>query len=115
MPHVWAGGGLTYYCLTLFFNSTTVHVTEGTLNVKHGPLLWFGKRAVPVREVAQCFVLEKRGNKGRISYELCGLLRDGTRQSLVSGPRDEAAARFLEVRLEQAMNLVDRPVEGETR
>ena len=115
VPHVWVGVGLAYYCVALFFNSTTVNVTEGTLHVKHGPLPWRGTRAVPVRELEQLFVVEKRGNKGSLSYELCSLSRDGRRQSLVTGLDKESSARFLEVRLEQAMGIVDRPVEGEVK
>lgn len=115
IPHVWIGIGLAYYCLALFVNSTTVKVLEGTLHVKHGPLPWRGTKAIPVRELQQLFVVEKRGNKGSISYELCGLMRDGRRQSILTGLTSDGAARFLEVRLEQVMNITDQAVEGELR
>jgi hypothetical protein len=115
VPHVWVGLGLGYYCLTLFFNATTVKLSEGQLTVKHAPLWWFGNRTVPARDVSQVFVVEKRGSKGSLRYEVCALLRDGRRQALVTGLTDEAEARFLEVRLEQVLNLVDQPVDGELR
>ena len=115
VPHVWVGVGLAYYCLALFLNSTTVRVSEGTLQVRHAPLPWRGTKAIAVREVKQLFVVEKRGSKGSISYEVCALMQDGRRQSLLTGLSDEPEARFLEVRLEQAMNIVDQAVEGELR
>jgi hypothetical protein len=115
VPHVWVGVGLTYYCLTLFLNSTTVEFHEGSLRVQHGPLFWRGNRKLGPGEVQQLFVVEKRGSKGSVSFELCGLLRDGKRLKLISGLSDEASARFLEVKLEQAMNIVDQAVAGEVR
>lgn len=115
VPHVWVGVGLAYYCVALFLNTTTVSVREGALHVKHGPMYWRGNRTLGRGEVQQLFVVEKRGSKGRISYELCALLRDGKRQKLLSGLEDETSARFLEVRLEQALNLVDQAVAGEVR
>ncbi len=115
VPHVWVGVGLAYYCLALFLNETTVQLAEGTLTVRHSPLPWLGKRTLTATEVQQFFVVEKRGSKGGRSYELCAMLRDGKRCSVVSGLADEAQARFLEVRLEQVLGLVDQRIEGEFR
>ena len=115
IPHVWIGIGLAYYCVALFLNSTTVKVIDGQLHVKHGPLPWRGTKAIPVRDLQQLFVVEKRGSKGSISYELCALMRDGRRQSILTGLTSDGAARFLEVRLEQVMNITDQAVEGELR
>lgn len=115
IPHVWVGIGLAYFTLASFFNSTEVRFNNGMLHVKHGPLPWRGQRHLQTREVGQLFVLEKRGNKGGITYELCALLSDGKRISLLSSLNDEGQARFLELRLEQVMGIVDRPVAGELK
>lgn len=115
VPHVWVGVGLAYYCACVFLNSTTVELKEGVLSVQHGPLWWRGNRTLGAGELQQLFVVEKRGSKGSRSYELCGLTRDGRRQTLLSGLDDETSARFLEVRLEQALNLSDVAVAGELR
>lgn len=115
IPHVWVGVGLAYYCLCLFLNSTSVELKEGTLSVQHSPLWWRGNKKLGAGELQQLFVVEKRGSKGSRSYELCGLTRDGKRQTLLSGLDDETSARFLEVRLEQALNLADQAVAGELR
>lgn len=114
IPHVWVGVGLGYYVLTLFFNSTTVRLGDGAVTVRHGPLWWPGKRELSAREIQQLFVVEKIGNKGSRSYEVCALLRDARHVKLVKAD-DEQKARFLEVRLEQALGLVDQRVEGEHR
>ena len=114
IPHVWVGVGLAYYCLALFLNSTRVEFHDGKLEVHHGPVFWRGNRKLGVGEVQQLFVVEKRLNRS-ITYELCGLMRDGKRMTVLSGVDDEASARFLEVRLEQAMNIRDQPVVGEMR
>lgn len=115
VPHVWVGLGLAYYCLCLFLNSTRVELKEGTLTVQHSPLWWRGNRKLSASELQQLFVVEKRGNRGSVSYELCALSRDGKRQTLLTGLSDESSARFLEVRLEQALNITDQAVAGELR
>lgn len=115
LPHVWVGVGLAYFCLALLINSSTVRVAEGMLHVRHGPLPWLGTRAIPVGELSQLFVVEKRGQKGSVRYELCGLGRDGKRQSIISGLPDADAARFLEARLEHVLSIVNQPVDGEMR
>jgi hypothetical protein len=114
VPHVWVGIGLAYYCVSLFINSTTVRFADGLVTVKHGPLWWPGKRELNAREVQQLFVVEKIGNKGSRSYEVCALLRDARRVTLVKAG-DAAQARFLEVKLEHALGLIDQRVEGEHR
>lgn len=115
LPHVWVGVGLAYYSVAMLFNSTTVNFANGTLQVTHGPIPWWGKRRLPVRDLSQLFVVEKRGNKGRVTFELCGLLADGKSVSILRGLSDEIQARFLEVRLEQVLGIVDRPVAGEVK
>jgi hypothetical protein len=112
IPHVWVGLALGYFVLATLFNSSTVAVQLGRVTVKHGPLPWLGARDQSTTEFKQFFVLEKRGSKGSVSYELCALLRDGRKQSFVSGITAEQA-RFLEVKLEQALGIQDVPVDGE--
>lgn len=112
VPHVWVGIGLVYFTLATFLNTTAVSAHHGRLTVKHGPMPWRGNQNLDGTDVKQLFVLEKRGNKGGLSYELCAMLRDGRKVSLVRGI-EAAQARFLEVRLEQALGIQDLPVEGE--
>lgn len=115
IPHVWVGIGFSYFTLASFLNSTEVRFNNGMLHVKHGPLPWRGQHHLQTREVAQLFVLEKRSSRRATTYDLCALLSDGKRISLLSSLTDEGQARFLELRLEQVMGIVDRPVAGELK
>ena len=45
--------------------------------ISKGPMPWLGNRSIPVEELRQLFVVEKRGNRGAVSYEVCAVLRDG--------------------------------------
>jgi len=115
VPHVWVGLGLAYGTLATFVNSTTVKAGDGVISVRKGPLPWLGNRSIPVDELKQLFVVEKRGNRGSVSYDVCAVLRDGRKQALVTGLDSSDKARFLETRLEQVLDIQDQPVEGELR
>lgn len=115
VPHVWVGLGLAYGTLASFVNSTTVRAADGALTVRKGPLPWLGNRHLAVDELKQLFVVEQRGNRGRVSYDVCAVLRDGRKQALVTGLDSADKARFLETRLEQLLDIQDQPVEGELR
>lgn len=114
LPHTWVGVGLAYFVLASFVNTTTVSLAEGKLSVHHGPLWWPGRTSLARGDVQQLFVVEQRA-KNSVTYQVCALLRDGTRRVLVRSLRDEAAARYLEVRLEGLLGLADQPVAGEVR
>jgi hypothetical protein len=113
IPHVWIGMGLIYFILATFLNSTTISAYDGQLLVRKGPLPWFGNRTLGVVDIEQLFVLEKHGNKGKITYELCAVMRDGRNQSVLTGIDSLDQARFLESKFEQYLHIEDRPVPGE--
>lgn len=114
VPHVWAGVVLAYVSVAQLLNRTTVRLEHGLLSISHAPLWWPGRRVLDARELAQLFVVEQRGGRGRIRYQLGALLRDGKRLALLTVDSAEQA-HFLERRLEQALGIVDQPVEGEHR
>ena len=114
IPHVWVGIGLAYFVLGLWLNTTRIEVANEELTVNTGPLPWRGHRRFSKRELQQLFVVERHGSKGAISYELCAVMLDGRRKTVVRLSREEQA-RFLEMRLEEALGIEDRPVEGELR
>ena len=113
LPHTWVGLWLLYSTLASFLNHTRVEARNGTLTVRKGPLPWPGNRQLETSQLAQLFVLEKRRNRGTLSYELCAATRDGRQVSVVTGLHESTSARFLEIRLEHALDLQDRPVAGE--
>jgi hypothetical protein len=113
VPHVWVGIGLAYVTLGNFVNSTRVTVQDGRLRVRKGPLPWAGQRDLAGPDVKQLFVVEKPTRRS-VTYELCALLLDGKRKSVLGG-LEQHEARFLELRCEQALGIVDMPIEGEVR
>jgi len=113
VPHVWVGLGLAYTTLATFVNGTRVTVQDGRLVVKKGPLPWLGNRDLAGSDVQQLFVVEK-STRNKVTFELCALLRDGTRKSVLSG-LERHQARFLEARCEQALGIIDARVDGEVR
>jgi hypothetical protein len=113
IPHVWVGLGLAYYCCALLLNTTTVRCAQGKFTVRQGPLPWPGNKTIEVGDLRQLFVVERRGGKGSLSYELCGLLEQDRKLTLLKSLDSADKARFLEVRFEQALEITDAPVLGE--
>jgi hypothetical protein len=58
------------------------------------------------------FDVEQRERNG-LRYQLCALLRGGTRRVLVRSLESEFEARSLETRLESLLGLADLPIAGE--
>lgn len=49
--HVAVGVGLTYFTLAGFLNQTRVRIDRDELDVRHGPVPWWGNRRVAVSEI----------------------------------------------------------------
>lgn len=49
--HVSVGVGVTYYVVAGFLNTTKIHIDDEWLTVRHGPVLWFGKRDLRTDEI----------------------------------------------------------------
>jgi hypothetical protein len=112
LPHTWVGVGLLYFVIASFVNTTTVGVAGGQLSVHHGPLWWPGRTTLPRETLQQLFVVEQRA-KNRTTFQLCALLRDGSRRKLLGSLESSAHAHFLEARLERVLGISDAPVDGE--
>lgn len=115
--HVAVGVGLTYRTLAGFLNKTWITVAGGELTIRHGPLPWFGNRAVPSAEIGQLYceqsVIRNR-NSTSVSYNLCAVLRDGRKVDLIKSLPSEQAL-YLEHRIEEHLGIEPAPVAGEFR
>lgn len=114
--HVAVGVGLSYYVLAGFLNKTTLKLDGVDLSVSHGPLPWRGAFSLPAGEIDQLYCFENKiYNKGsvRYEYELRALLRSGGERTIVKSLHDSQQALYLEQMLEDRLQVVDRPVEGE--
>ncbi len=115
--HVAAGLALFHQALVALFNRTRITLSNGVLAVRHGPVPASGNKRLPARSVVQLFVrrVEKRGKNGAptVTYAV-DAVTDGNRSvPLLVGVDDLAAARFLELTIEEALGLPDTGVLGE--
>lgn len=111
--HVAVGVGLTYTTIAGFLNKTTISLAKGQLNLTHGPLPWRGNLTFASSDLKQFFTLEHVGSKGTRRYELCALMKDGRRVSVLTGLGRSDEVLFIEQQLEQHLGIVDQPVAGE--
>lgn len=98
-----------YVAITRLFNRTTIRAGRDALAVRHGPLPAFVRdRRIPSSDVAQLFVAPTPYD----SYEVRALRRGGAIETVVELLPTAEEARDVEARLEEALGLVDRPVEA---
>jgi hypothetical protein len=114
MPHTWIGLGLLYWSAASILNTTTIQWDRRILYVKHGPVPWFGNRAIEARDLSQLYVKlsSVRVNK-RPRWNLLAQKSDGREVVLVRLLSRPEEAKWLEARIEDAMGIVDRHVPGE--
>ena len=113
VPHVWVGVGLVYACFAALLNTTTVTAGRGRVTVVHGPVPWRGNGEWDASALDQLFSVDRKGKS--TVYDLCAVTREGRKEVLVRSLESPDQARFLEARLEAALGIVDRPVDGELR
>lgn len=116
IAHVAVGVGLTYFTIASLFNTTRIEVNRGTLQVRHGPVPWFGGKSMNAGDVKQLYCKEKvsRGKHGyRYTYAVWAALQDGSSAKLASNNMESDQALFIEQQLERALGIKDRAVPGE--
>jgi hypothetical protein len=112
--HVAAGVGLTYSTIAGFFNRTVLRVSDAGLEVRHGPLPWYGNRRIAADDLTQLFCEEVVGSKGSKNYYLSALRGDGSKLRLLTVPSPDQAL-FIEQRVEERLGIADAEVGGEYR
>ena len=111
--HVAVGVGLSYHTLALFLNRETLIIANGALTCTVGPVPWLGSGCdLPTRDIQQLYVVEKRGNKGALSYRLHALV-GGIARPITTGFAKLEVVRYLEQAIEDELRIVDRAVQGE--
>jgi len=114
--HVGAGLAITYSAITGLVNHTTVTVGGGAVDVKLGPLPWWGAKRVEAGDIVQVFCEESisRTRSGAsTSYHLNVITRDQRKVRLASNLGGKDVALFLEQEIEKALGISDRKVPGE--
>lgn len=113
--HVAVGLGMTYFCLCLFVNRTTV-VVDDALGVSHGPLFWPGQARLPTGDIAAlyCVSVVTRGKGGTsVTYQVKAKTTDGREVNLLSRLDTLPRAKFFERQLEAWLGLPPTAVAGE--
>jgi len=107
---------LLYYVLSGYLNKTVVTVNRQSLEIKHGPLPYPGKKLNSV-DIKQLYCKERvsRSSKGSISYnyEVHAVARDGKDRKLLTGLGGSDQALFVEQEIERFLRIEDKPVAGE--
>ncbi len=115
--HAAVGLFVAYYALAGFMNVTVIRVGMGELDVKHGPLPWFGNRRLETAAIAQLYCKEvtryrRRGGPSS-THEVHVATRDGRQVKLLSGLESSDQALYLEQEIERSLGIKDQPVRGE--
>ena len=117
--HLAVGVGLTYFTLAGFLNRTTLELTPDALTVRHGPIPWGGNLTLPVLELVQFYCQERyqptRRGRPLLTFQLCAVLKDGRKVSVLTGLDEREHVLFLEQTLEKWLDIKDQPVGGEMR
>ena len=114
--HVGVGLGITYSAITGLVNHTTVTVGSGAVDVKLGPLPWWGAKRVEASDIVQVFgeeSISRTRSGASMSYHLNAITRDQRKIRLASSLGGKDVALFLEQEVERALGIADRKVPGE--
>lgn len=99
-----------YLMLAFLLNHTTLTANQDGLNVRHGPLPWYGNRFIPRDDLRQLFVRVR--NSGRMTeYNLCARTTFGT-CDLLGSLHQPDLLRSYEQELEEYFEIQDLPVRG---
>ncbi len=118
IAHVAVGVGLTYYTLAGFLNKSIISVSYSEITVRHQPLPWPGKIRLRASEVEQFYCQEEynRGKNGSYyTYQLSVLMKNGKKIKMLSNLDSPETVLYIERRIEEWLNIQDRPVSGEMR
>jgi hypothetical protein len=110
--HVAAGVAVVYMALANLLNGTLLRVDGEAVTVHHGPLPWRGNRRMLRQHIDQIYC-RRDEHKNGISFAVVAIDVNTRRVDLVRGLPRADEARWLERTLEKALDLRDRPVEGE--
>ena len=112
---IWA----TYTALAGCLNRTRVVASQVRVNVRHGPLPWFGNLEVMAGDLRQLYAKETvspfRSEEvlQAPSFEVRAVTQGGRDIKLVDGLESQDQALFIEQKIESHLRIKDTPVPGE--
>lgn len=113
--HLAVGVGLTYFAIAGLFNTTTITVMHGSIDIRHAPIPVPGKD-LQADNLAQLYTKRRvsHSNNGTsITYELRAKQTDGKDIKLLGNLESEEQGLFMENRIEEFLQIQDATVAGE--
>ena len=114
--HLLVGVSFFFYTLALWINRTTIHVSKGGIEVKHGPvpIPFTPNHSVAASELKQLYVEEyvpsKTNGRPDITFGVRMRAHDGTDVRLVPGFQNPDHALYIEQEIEKFLTIEDEPV-----
>ncbi|HTJ83052.1 MAG TPA: hypothetical protein VL400_15130 [Polyangiaceae bacterium] len=106
--------GLAYAFAASILNRTHVTADREGLRVRHRPLPWPGRHTFPASDVLQLYGEEVPLQSGSSRHRVLVLVKNRkTPIQLVGGLQSPGEALFVERKVEHALGIADRPIEGE--
>src|SRR5262249_12041304 len=105
-----------YSGLAGLVNHTRVTVGDGVVDVRLGPLPWWGSKRLPAGDIRQVFCDEVRTRTRsgvNVTYHVNVVTPQGEKHRLVPGLATSDVALYLEQEIERALGITDRKVPGE--
>lgn len=116
LPFVAVALVLTYLSLASFVNITTITVTPQEIDVRHRPLPMLGLQTLPASHLAQLYCVQKAAyyvnNRPVYAYDVCAILNNQRRESLLTGLDSIEQALYIEQEIERYLQIEHRPVPG---
>lgn len=112
--HLATGFLVGYFTTARFLNTTKINVDHQQLEVKHGPIPWFGNKTLPSSSLQQLFVVqeghEKAGNTTTLLYSVKANRSNDKPINIVSGIRSQEVALNIEQQIERYLSIEDEIV-----
>ena len=116
--HLAAGLFLTYLCISMFINKTKIRVSSLDIEITVYPLPWGRKKKLNSYDFKQFYTkehLSRTKNGVKVTYELYGIVENGTRFKLLKGIESLEQVKYIEQQIEKYLNIEDEYVSDEKR
>lgn len=120
--HAIAGVCLTYWCIALYLNKTTITVSSYLIKVLHSPLPFPGSKEFPIDQLNQVFIKERvktsrssgsyAASSQYYSYDVYILDKNNSETKIVSNLNDKSQALYIEQEIEKYLDIEDQYVPG---
>lgn len=123
--HAIVGICITYWCIALYLNKTTITVSSYLIKVHHSPLPFPGSKEHNIDQLNQVFIKERvrtSHSSGEYSsssryytYDIYILDGNNKETKILSNLNDKSQALYIEQEIEKYLDIEDRYVPGSIR